>query len=359
MRSPIMKLAAAAGLILAVMLPVTLLIKSTPTASAAVIFQQAAEAMEKLKSFHIQVEMRTLPHDNFALIVLDHDFVPIDFWKQFTDDPRGKWRLEEPGRVVVMDGGMSTMLIKHLNEVHEVADPNPERYWDECLVEVDKVTEREARNASEHPAEFSLYREQGEDGREEIIISVEVQSRVPETDHLRDRYIKNSDHLKVYRFDAQTKLLENLEIYMHHKGQDILVLRLVQAEYDIELDPALFRLDLPEDVIRTVPLAVLPDNARYEQMTPEEAATAFFTACAKEDWDELVKFLGQTGVPQLMKDYLGGLEIISIGEAFQSANYPGWFVPYEVKLKSGQIKKHNLAIRKDNPANRFEYDGGI
>ncbi|RPJ37024.1 MAG: hypothetical protein EHM35_07105 [Planctomycetaceae bacterium] len=182
---------------------------------------------------------------------------------------------------------------------------------------------------------------------------------MPETDHLRDRYIKNSDHLKVYRFDAQTKLLENLEIYIHHQGQDILVLRLVQAEYDVELDPALFRLDLSEDVVRTVPLAVLPDNAKYEQMTPEEAATAFFKACAEEDWDELVKFLGQTGVPQPLKDYLGGLEIISIREAFQSANYPGWFVPYEVKLKSGQIKKHNLAIRKDNPANRFEYDGGI
>ncbi len=359
MKSPVTKLAAAAGLILAVVLPATLLIKSTPIASAAVILQQAAEAMGKLKSFHIRVEMRTLPHDNFALVVLDHDFVPIDFWKQVTDEPEGKWRLEEPGRVVVMDGRLSSMFFKATNEVHEVSDLSPQRYWDECLVEVDKVTEREAKNASEHPAQFSLYREQGEDGREKIVISVEVQSRVPETDPLRDAYIENSDHLKIYRFDAQTKLLENLEIYIHHEDQDILVLRLVQAEYDVALDPALFRLDLPEDVIRSVPLAVLPDNAKYEQMTPKEAATAFFQACAEENWDELVKFMGRTAVPQLMKDYLGGLEIISIGEPFQSANYSGWFVPYEVKLKSGQVKKHNLAIRKDNPANRFEYDGGI
>ena len=81
--------------------------------------------------------------------------------------------------------------------------------------------------------------------------------------------------------------------------------------------------------------------------------------CAEEDWDELVKFLGQTGVSQPMKDYLGGLEIASIGEPFQSANYRGWFVPYEIKLKWGQTRKHNLALRNDNPAHRFQLDGGI
>ena len=119
---------------------------------------------------------------------------------------------------------------------------------------------------------------------------------MPPTDYLRNKYIENSDHLKIYRFDAQTKLLEDLEIYVHDKGQDVLVFQLVQAEYNTDLDPGLFTLDLPADVIRTVPLAILPDNERYEQMTPKEAATAFFTACAEEDWDELVKFLGQTGV---------------------------------------------------------------
>lgn len=73
----------------------------------------------------------------------------------------------------------------------------------------------------------------------------------------------------------------------------------------------------------------------------------------------MVKFLGQTGVSQPMKDYLGGLEIVSIGEAFQSAKYRGWFVPYEIRLRSGHIKKHNLALRNDNPAHRFQLDGGV
>ena len=359
MRSPITKLAAAALVALAVVLPVSVFMKSTPTASAAEIFYQAAEAMNGLTSFHIKVRMRTPPNDNFHYIRLDRDFTEIDFWKQCTDDQWGKWRLESPGRVVVMDGRTSTMFMKHLNEVHEVEDPSPERYWKECLVEVNKVMAREARRASERPAEFASYRETDADGREMIVVAVEMPTHVPLTDYLRNKYLENSDHLKIYRFNAQTKLLEDLQIYIHTDSVDVLVFQLVEAEYNVELDPGLFRLDLPEDVIRSVPPEILPDNERYEKMTPEEAATTFFTACAAEDWDELVKFLGQTGVSQPMKDYLGGLEIISIGEAFQSANYRGWFVPYEIKLRSGQTKKHNLALRKDNPARRFQLDGGI
>jgi outer membrane lipoprotein-sorting protein len=359
MKSSITKLAVAAVILVAVGLSIPMLVRSTATASAAEIFYQAAAAMDGLTSFHIKVQMRTPPHDNFSVIGLDWDFTTIDFWKQSTDDEWGKWRLEEPGRVVVMDGQKSTMLMKNSNTVHEVQDRNPERYWKECLVEVDKVMAREAQNASQRPAEFTSYRETGADGREMIVVSVEMKSKVPATDHLRNKYIEDSDHLKTYRFNAETKLLEDLEIYVHDAGRDVLVFQLLEAQYNTELDPALFSLELPADVIRTTTMEVLPDNVKYEQMTPKEAATAFFTACSEQNWDELLKYLGQTDVPQMLKDYLGGLEIVSIGEPFQSAGYPGWFIPYEIKLKAGFVKKHNLAIRNDNPAHRYQLDGGI
>ncbi len=360
MRSPMVKLAAAAGLILAVVLPATLLVKSTPVASAAVVFQQAAEALGKLKSFHIRVEMRTPPGDNFATIGLDYDFVPIDFWKQFTDDEWGKWRLEEPGRIVVMDGQHSVMLCKP-NFIVDSVDRNAERYWPESQVEVDAVMTREARKATEHPADFSSYRERGEDGRDMIVITVEAKARVPEGDYLHDKYIDDSDHLRIYRFDAETKLLEDVQIYVHADGQDVLVYRLTQAEYNVDLDPALFHLEAPQNAIYYKSLEVLPDNKKYENMTPKEAATAFFTACANEDWDEVLKFLGRTAVSQSFKDHLGGLEIIEIGEPFQSPGYTskGWLIPYKIRFKSGDIQEHNLALRRDNPANRFELDGGL
>jgi hypothetical protein len=94
-------------------------------------------------------------------------------------------------------------------------------------------------------------------------------------------------------------------------------------------------------------------------MGPKETAEAFFKACAEENWDEFLKFSSTSKVDEKIKGYLGGLEIISIGEPFKSGLYPGWFVPYEVKFKSGRIKKMNLAVRNDNPAKRYVVDGGF
>ncbi len=360
MRSPITKLAAAALVVLAAALSVSLFMKSTPTASAAEVFYQAAHAMAKLTSFHLRMEMRTPPGDNFATIGLDYDFVPIDFWKQVTDDEWGRWRLEEPGRVVVMDGQRSTMLMKP-NHVVESVHRSPERYWRESLVELGDILTREAERAAERPADFSSFREPGNDGRDKVVITVEAKARVSDTDYLRNKYIDDSDHLKIYRFDAETKLLEDAQIYVHADGQDVLVFRLVRAEYNIDLDPGLFHLELPPDAIRLKTPDVLPDNEKYEAMTPKEAATAFFTACAREDWGEVLKFLGRTDVSQRFKDYLGGLEVIEVGEPFQSSGYvrQGWFIPYRIRLRSGEIREHNLALRNDNQAHRFQLDGGI
>ncbi|UCD51936.1 MAG: hypothetical protein JSW27_04720 [Phycisphaerales bacterium] len=360
MKKRITQLAAAVLVAAALALGIVAMRTSTPVASAADVFNQAANAMSQLTSFHVRVEMRTPPGDNFAVIGLAYDFVPIDFWRQYTDTPPGsKWRLEEPGRVVVMDGQRSTMLIKYNNYIHQVNDLNPERYWKECLVELEKVMSRESEAATGRPRGFTVLHERGDDGRDKIFVTAEAQANIPETDYLRNKYIHYSDHAKVYQFDAETKLLEHLEIYVHDGDRDVLVFRLVEAEYNVELDAELFRLEVPEDAIYSIPLEVLPDNERYEAMTPKEAATAFFTACAEEDWEELLKFMGQTRISQRFKDYLGGLEIVEIGEPFQSGDYPGWFIPYQIRLKSGQVKQHNLALRKDNQANRFELDGGI
>ena len=51
--------------------------------------------------------------------------------------------------------------------------------------------------------------------------------------------------------------------------------------------------------------------------------------------------------------------MLKIGEPFQAAPFPGWFVPYEIRLPSGQVKNFNLAVRNDNAVHRFVVDGGI
>jgi hypothetical protein len=111
---------------------------------------------------------------------------------------------------------------------------------------------------------------------------------------------------------------------------------------------------------------VLPENEKYASMTSQQAARAFLEACSRKDWNEAGKFLSP--LDERLRGNLGGLEILSLGEPFSAEkypgglapkNYPGQFVPYEIKLPNGSVKKWNLAVRKDNPAGRWQVDGGI
>jgi hypothetical protein len=161
----------------------------------------------------------------------------------------------------------------------------------------------------------------------------------------------------VYRFHAKTVRLEAFDAYLHQSDGDVKVFTLGHIEYDQPIDPKVFTLVIPRTAQEDQEPQRLPDNEKYEKMTPLEAARAFFAACAKEDWDEAAKFLSPLNDDA--KKQLGGLKVVRLGEPFKSKDYPGWFVPYEIKSKDGRTQSHNLAIRNDNPAKRYQVDGGL
>jgi hypothetical protein len=106
---------------------------------------------------------------------------------------------------------------------------------------------------------------------------------------------------------------------------------------------------------------ILPDP-NYEKITPKEAAEAFFKACSEKNWDEFAKFIPRLDNDdriEQIKEYLGGLQIISIGEPFKMGEFPGWYVPYKVRFNNGLVQDWDLAIRNDNPVKRYMFDGGI
>jgi RNA polymerase sigma factor (sigma-70 family) len=136
------------------------------------------------------------------------------------------------------------------------------------------------------------------------------------------------------------------------------------------------------------------DNANYETLTgttPAQVAKVFFDACSQEDWAAADKYW-QTdprnknspgAFPDSFKEYYGGLQIISVGNPFkarisiaalltmqpnlrnQFSSTKGdfearsVFVPFEMRLKDGTIRKWQLSIRCDNPEHRWYYDGGM
>jgi hypothetical protein len=364
MKSPITKLAAAAAVIIvAVVLSITVFNKSMPTVSAAEVLQAATDAVSNVWAVHMKAQMRTLPRDNFSLIGLDYDFVPIEMWKQTDENGQVQWRVEKPGRVLLMDAQTTIMFIR---PNHGVLREKPLPLgcydsWSGRLLNVHDLLDNELQKAKNNPDhEVRLWHMESE-GRDKLVLEVNITTRVAEDDYLRNKFISDSDHVKVYLFDAETKLLESFQVYVNTEDEDVLIFEVTDIEYNIEIDDSIFGLDFPENMVWTREPEILPDNERYENMTPKEAAEAFFQACAEEDWEEVLKFWTTSRIDDNMKNYLGGLEIISLGEPFQSKGYSrlGWFVPYEIKFKSGHIKKMNLAVRKDNPAKRFVVDGGI
>lgn len=354
MRSKMTKLAAVAAIVI-----VGFLVINVPAVSAAEkVLSDAIEALSELKSVYMQLRIRTAGHGNFELVRPEYDFVDNEIWKEYDGTTGGKWRVEKAGRVVVMDGASTTLLIRP-NEVAKFGPRSNVVYWLKRVMDVDKVLESELRMAVDEGSELELRREMGDNGREKLVVVVEAKARGEYTnDYLRNTSIEDSDNQRVYWFDAETKLLEGLEVYMHTDDGDVLVLEMVEIVYNVDIEPEMFVLEMPDDVIM---FDVEPEELGedYQQMGPKEVAEGFFMACSESDWDEVAMYMSQTGVSEKIRNYVGGLEMISVGEPFKSGFYPGWFVPYEIKLRWGEVKKFNLAVRNDNKAKRYIVDGGF
>jgi outer membrane lipoprotein-sorting protein len=379
MTSRITKFAVAAVIIIALTLSVNLLTKPVPrassiipTASAAQVLTEAMEAASNLRSVHIKARMRTDPYDNFASIDTECSLIPVELWKQVDSNNITRWRFEKkrwrfgrPGRVMVTEGedfesSSTSVLLIGGKTACKWKGPGGSVGMLIHLLDVDKVLDSEIKRAREEGSKLVLTNETGAKGRNKLVVTIDANAQGDFTnDWLKNKYITASNNRRIYRFDAKTKLLEALKIYIYpEKSKEVLVFEIKDIEYNIDIDPKLFEIKIPKGAIWHYQPEVLPDNEKYERMSPKEAAAAFFEGCSREDWNEVMKFWPVSAVDEGLKSY-SGLEIISIGEPFKSGDYPGWFVPYEIRLKGGYVKKWNLAVRNDNPAKRWVVDGGF
>ncbi len=373
MHSKITKYVTAAATTAAVILMLAFFHTTTPVASAAEVLQKAIDAVADVKTVHMKARMRTRPGDNFGLIGLEYDFVPLEMWKKTEPDGTIKWRIEKTGwkkkelkekigRITVMDGENTTFFSRP-NIGFQIKKPLPLGRYDgdwSRILNVGDLLENEIQTAKNNPDRKACVEREMIDGKDTLVLTVEVMSKVPEDDYLRNKYITDSNHRKVYRFNPETKLLESFQVYVQAKEKEVLVFEVTEIEYNQPIPDKTFTIDFPEDMIwQSLKVQRLPDNEKYEKMTPKEVATAFFQACADEDWEEAAKFDSHNRVSNYIRNDCGRLEIISIGEPFKSKGYRGVYIPYEVKLKDGTVKKHNLAVRNDNRANRYVLDGGL
>lgn len=324
--------------------------------SPATLLAQSVQAMSNLESVHISARMRTRPAENFEFIQAECDWVPLEIRKQFGAMPR--WRVEKPSRVAVMDGTSSVLFIKPKMAARGGTAAGF-LDWMNVLLEPDRLVDVELQMARSGASTASLA-EQIVNGTPQLVLTVKRKAQGDYTnDWLKNKSVSSSDHTRIYRFDPATKRLQGMQLVLNAPAGDTAVFEILSVRYNEPVDPALFSLALPDDVILAVEPGQMPIPGGALPQSPREAAQVLFDGLAREDWDKVLAVVPASTVHPLLKRHYGGLQVISIGAAFQSGLYPGWFVPYEVRLKSGDVKKHNLAVRNDNPARRWVQDGGL
>jgi hypothetical protein len=328
---------------------VILLFAQSGQSPALNLMAQSAQAMSDLQSVHITARMRTAPNDNFEFIDPHADWVPLEIWKQFGDPP--KWRVEKPGRVAVMDGASSQMLIRPNTVVQGGTNPGFLE-WVGALLDTGKIMDNELASAR---AQLSSARLAEQNGHYVLAVQRVAQGDF-RNDWLLNKAVSSSNHTRVYRFDVASKRLEGMQLALNTKAGDVPVFEIIRIAYNESFDPKLFTIDLPQNVVRALPAEQMPATRALPQ-SPKDAAAMFFDALARQDADELLTVYPASAAPSWLKS-ITSLNVVSLGEPFQSGKYAGWFVPYEITI-NGEPKKHNLAVRNDNPAHRWVFDGGF
>jgi hypothetical protein len=337
-------------------------ILGTPSAQleAAEIMLRGARAAAGFLSVHLRGKLRTRPADNFSAIDPTLDFVPIELWKEFRA-PR-KWRVEKPGRVAAMNGS-ETMLFIRPDLAKKLPIPTTSAFdtqWLHDIADLSRLLKEETTTFKKQGWKTVVSRRTSPAGRKQAVVTIEARSGLPEADYLKNKFFSTADTRRDYVFDEETGLPVSARIsLLEGPGRETLLFDLDVIEGDAPLAAELFALNLPAGVAWEQEMQVLPDNEKYAAMTSEQATKAFFEACSRENWNEAAKFCTLTAK---LRAHLGGLVVISTGETFTSALSlisGAEFVPYEIRLKDGTVRKHNIAWKRDRKTRRWFLDGGI
>jgi outer membrane lipoprotein-sorting protein len=320
------------------------------------LIDNSIRATQLVKSMIIKLQVRTLANDNFSLIGAEYNMVNHSFYKSFSNPE--KWRLEKPGRVVVNDGEyqylhmVSTQDYLKASRFHNMIEDF------EMLLEPEKILIKEQYGLKKNGSTLTM---EVKDGLVYLTVSDKAQGDFI-NDYMRNTSIGESDNRREYVFDNDTKLLRGMKIYLTEDTKETLIVNIESIEYNVRIDPSLFAIEIPKGQ-EWRDLDVVEESKIFTNITSKKAAEIIFNGLAKKDWQLVAQaysfFDGKNEHANNLKEKFGGLTLVKLGEPFKSGQYAGEFVPYEVRLKSGEIKRFNLALRNDNPNKVWLVDGGL
>jgi outer membrane lipoprotein-sorting protein len=322
--------------------------------AASSFFEMSIKANEMIKNMIIKFSIRTDPKDNFALIGENYNMVEHTIIETF--DKPGKWRVEKPGRIVLFDGNNQYLWIPEMKQALKGSKNADFIDWLKILLDPSSILWKEKEDATNKGSKITIKESQGK-------LFVTIISKAQGNflnDYLKNKSIAESDNRREYIFDSKTKLLKGLKIYLLENKKETLIFNIENIDYDTAIDPSAFAITLPANVEwKEVNFNVTNEN--FSNINSKRAAGLIFEALAKKDFNSDKEVWTQYNLvsKKILGNTYGGMQVIKIGEPFKSGIYPGEFVPYEIKLSDGTIKKWKLALRNDNPNKVWMVDGGL
>ena len=355
MKSPTTKLAAAAIIIIAVALSISLMVRTTPVAYA---LGQTIEANQTVRSLYIKDFM---PGKN----------EPKEFWLQFDDQGQVKnirvhmpeWDAPSDGaKVILWQEGKATVWFKKKNALLTVRD---ERLAQQMLEMVKGV---DPRLAVEH------LHEKAQSGG--VKIDVDESTKADSIVVTATYPLEGSSpgkRLMLY-VDPVTKLVTTIDFYRLKDNEYQQVGRMEFYDYNQEIDPEIFALDdeVPANAVRvdqTNQEVGLAQGDLSNEEIAAEVARQFLEALIAKDYAKAGKLLGGAPADWVKQQPIGKkkvLRIISIGSAHPHPNprTEGVVVPCVVEIeengKVSEWKLDKLGIRQVyNQPGRWTIFGGI
>ena len=348
MKTKTLRLGISVAAVAAVVL-VSVMIGNPSSARAAEnLIDKSLVSIGKITSMVMRIDVRTDPKGNFSDINIDDQMV--EHTLTVVQGNQTKWRLDKGWRCIMFDGTTKYMWTpdNSLNVMGNKGSGFEE--WFNILLDPEMTLLSEKIAIRDRGVVYTK-----EEFGNDIIITADVKAKGDFTNpYLRNTSIEESDTRREITFDKRTSLIKSMKIYVKEKSSEILVIDIKSIEYNVPVNEVSLTA-LPEGREWRDVNATIQSVGKFVGISPEDAAKIIFTALENNDTESIK----EASVQYNDLSDLCGIKIIRLGKSFKSGQYPGVFVPYEIKLPNGDIKKHNLALRNDNPNKVWIIDGGI
>ena len=306
--------------------------------SAKEILTQAMDALAGAENLRMLVDVRTRPIENFRYINLNDEFVTHHIDIAHTDSLL-KWRIDKGERIALSTGKDIYTWIPSVKLGFHLSDTQNKDIlgYMANLLSPRKIIEAELQNCiNDKNTDYKVNKSDSD-----IILTVHAAAQGNfDNPYLLNSSITESDNVRRYIIDAVSKKLKSATVSVISGGKEIEVLKVVSINYGVHNEKSF----MPDNEIKYIETEKSP--AGLKGLSAEETASAVLNAFA--DWDETI--LDQVMIPEISeavyREQYSGSKLISIGQSFTSGSGNTVFVPYTLRLRSGSVHRHNVALQK-------------